>query len=86
MPAACSVRAITPDHMRRSCAVYPTTVLPPVVPEEAWTRRICSRGTANIPNGKASRKCCLVVNGNFPRSESREKSSGCTPAASKAAR
>ena len=50
-PAARSDRAITDAQVRMSSAVYPTTVALPVVPDEAWTRETCSRGTANIPNG-----------------------------------
>jgi hypothetical protein len=50
-PAARIERAITVDHVSMSFAVYPTTVGFPVVPDDAWMRTICSRGTANIPNG-----------------------------------
>jgi hypothetical protein len=50
-PAARIERATTSDHMERSFSVYPTTVGFPVVPLDAWIRRILSRGTANIPYG-----------------------------------
>ena len=38
-------------HIDRSLSVYPTTVGRPVVPLEAWMRRIRSLGTANMPYG-----------------------------------
>ncbi len=50
-PAARIERAITFAQVPMSAAVYPTTVGRPVVPDEAWMRATCSRGTANMPNG-----------------------------------
>ena len=50
-PAARIERAITLAQVPMSAAVYPTTVGRPVVPDEAWMRATCSRGTANMPNG-----------------------------------
>src|SRR5699024_8076567 len=51
----------------------------PVVPEEAWMRRIWSIGTAKALNGYAARKNSLSMVGNSSRSESCLKSCGCTP-------
>ena len=43
-------------QVSRSSRVYPTTVALPVVPDEAWTRTTCSRGTANSTVSGSSRR------------------------------
>ncbi len=60
--------ATTSPHISRSFSVYPDTVGLPVVPEVVWTSTISSVLTANIPNGYASLKSLLVVNGIFSMS------------------
>ena len=49
--AATARRATCSDQFSISSRVYATTVGLPVVPDEAWTRTICSIGTESIPNG-----------------------------------
>jgi hypothetical protein len=73
-------RAITWAQVSMSFRVYPTTVGRPVVPDDAWIRLTRSLGTANMPYGYRSRRSCLVVKGNRPRSSRLLRSSGWTPA------
>jgi hypothetical protein len=50
-PAQVSDRAQTSAQASMSRRVYPTTVIFPVVPEEAWIRETSSSGTAKSPKG-----------------------------------
>jgi len=52
----------------------------PVVPDEAWSLVICSRGTANSPSGYVSRRSLFRVNGSERTSSTDSIDAGSTSA------
>ena len=65
------LRAITLAQARRSALLCNMAVGVPVVPLEACRRTTWPRGTANMPQGKLSRRSCFTVKGR-PRTSSGE--------------
>ena len=81
-PAILRPRAIHSPQISKSYCVYAVTVGLPVVPDDAWTSTISSRGTASNPKGYASLKSLFVVNGIFSISFKVFMSSGFNPISS----